>query len=182
MVKDKCKEFHKYGPFLKSFKNEIYRTCLCCLEKRTYPVSEEIVLELAQQDEASQLLNILLYQDNNAIKSSDDYIKLIGCLADNLSYLYINESTQNKFIEKISLLNNYFHKNRPDRYEIINEFVHYLRLYFRKENMEIRLGLNSFPEEEAMKLDLLWTAINDKINQELEDLYDLENRKNHQLK
>ena len=45
--------------------------------------------------------------------------------------------------------------------------------------MEIRLGLNSFPEDEAMELDLIYNAIKNKFDTEIEKIYDSKNQKNH---
>lgn len=179
MAEYKCNDFHKFGPFIKNENNGFHRKCLCCLEKRNYPNSEEIMEEIKKQEDASALLNVLLYQDISTSFPSDDYITLIGCLFDNLSYLYLNQETQDKFIKKTSIFNEYFHNDKETRYQIINEFIYYLKLYFKKENMEIRLGLNSFPEDEAMELDLIYNAIKNKFDTEIEKIYDSKNQKNH---
>lgn len=179
MAENKCGDFHKFGPFIKDEKNGFHRTCLCCLKKSNYPNSDEIMKEFAKQEDASALLNVLLYQDISIIFSSDDYITLIGCLFDNLSYLYLNQETQDNFVKRASILNDYFNKDNEIRYQMINEFVDYLKLFFRKENMEIRLGLNSFPEDKAMELDLIYNAIKNKFDTEIEKIYDSKNQKNH---
>lgn len=180
MAEYKCNgDMHKFGPYIKDSVNSIFRKCSCCGSKSFYPDDDDIKRQIKSQEDAINLLGVLLDNNTGVIQSSDDFMKLVACLFDHLSYLFITKETQTLFMDKLRVFNSFFNSNELERTQLINNLNEYLKLYFEKENIESRFGLNSFPEEGYQELDSMFISISKKIDMEMTDLFNKENEKNH---
>lgn len=179
-MKRNCNGHHNYGPWEK-IGTEYQRTCKCCNITTTYPETDEKITEIEKQEDAKKLLKILLHKDTEIINSSDSYMSFISCLIDGLHYLDLHEDTQEGYIESIISLNAHYHSEEkyPERYNIILNFIDYLKVYFRKEKVESLLGKNTFPEAESEILENAYDTINDQINSILAEIYDQNKEKSH---
>jgi hypothetical protein len=150
-----CTNEHQYGPF-KEIKNNYYRICKICNKKTIYPKDEDIKKEIEKQLSAKMLLEIITKQKINIIKKSDNFLKLIACLLDNISYLYLNETEIKDTLLKITNLNNYFNQNQ-ENYQLIQDTLKYLNEYFNGENNE----------EQLLKLDNLYNKLVQEFDKQI---------------
>lgn len=164
MAKEKCNVMHKLGPFVvDKNKDLITRTCYCCNNTFTYKdIGEDIKEAIKRQEDVSFFVDILLNKKYNG--DSDNFIKLISFLVDDLDYLFINIEAQEKLLNKISSYNMLFHEKNSNRYILINNVCEYLKLYFAKNRYEYKNGFDSFPENDVNKLDYMSDDINKRFD------------------
>lgn len=170
MNKQKCINMHQYGPFIKK-ENVFYRICNNCKHKQLYPQTDEITQEYQNQLLVKYIIDIIIQGKINLIQSSDYFFKLISCLKDHISYIYINSQKKEKLLIKLQKLNIYFNSQIEERYNIINEFKNYLELTFKKQT--------KISEEELENQDKIFNIIEKKFNQELENI--LKNEENNMI-
>lgn len=174
-----CNNHHKYGLWLQ-IGTTCQRQCKCCGTVKKYPITDEIMAEIAKQDEAIKMLKILLHGDLDIIQSSDSFIILTGCLLDELNYLDLDKDTQERYVEKTELFNEYFHSQKaPERYNIIKNFIVYLKLFFKKETLEEKAGFGSFSEMENEQLWNIYENVSNQINDIIEKIHEEKNEKGH---
>ncbi len=166
MINNKCHNMHKYGPFEKN-NNNYYRKCLRCNKKNYYPLNDEIKNEYNNQRIINYIIEIIIKKDLNRIQNNNYYFRLIICLLNNISYIYLSEINQNKLLQSLKELNIYFNKNNKDRYKLIDKTINYHKKYFIIYNNEINSIYN---EKELEKLDNNFININEKIDIELEKI------------
>lgn len=168
MIKKYCtNNNHTYGQF-KENKNNYYRICEICHKKTIYPKTNEIKNEIEKQVTAKKLLEIITKQKINIIKTNNNFIKLIACLLDNLSYLYLDDNKIEDILKKITSINNYFNQNQ-ESYQLINNTVNYLNQYFYNPNTE----------EELSKLDIIHNELVERFNYQI--LKQIENEENNTI-
>ena len=103
MTNIKCNNIHKYGPFKKNSEN-FYRDCLICNKKTKYPICKEIEKEYNNQKITDYIINIIIKKDINKIQNNNYFLRLICCLFDNISYLYLSENNQSQLQESLKEL------------------------------------------------------------------------------
>ena len=164
---NKCNDMHKYGPFKKN-DDCFYRVCLKCNKKTNYPVCDEINEVYSKQVIVEYITNILIKKDLNIIQNDNYFFRLIVCLLDDVSYVYLSGDEQKKLLESIREFNSYYYINKDmDRYNMVNDAVSYLNDYFFNYNQEIR---NIYDEELSDKLDNDYIFVNRKLDLELENI------------
>ena len=182
MALQECKSTHKFGPFIKDNNNEVHRVCLCCKKVSYYPASLEINNEIKRWEDANNIFGYIVNQDLVSNCTGDDFIRLIDLVFNDLSYLDINENAKNKFVNKIIHCNNHFNIDNIDRFNLVEEFLEYFNLFFKKEELEIKYGIGSFSEDNYIEFDSVGLSINNRLNKELELLYDLREEKESSIK
>lgn len=173
---------HKYGLFKLNFDNggnaiSAERQCRCpnCKKVTIYsPVDTEIMEEVKKQNEASFVLDSFLHRSDEIINDSDDFIKYISLLLNGINYLELYSETQERYMEKIDLLNEVFHNDKnidTNRHKLVSDFHNYLNIYFKKERIEYMSGIGSFSDEDYETLDKLHDSIVNRIDKFLELFY-----------
>ena len=170
MININCSNTHKYGPFKKSNKT-FYRICLKCNKKTHYPICEEIETEYNNQKITNFIIEIISKKEINKIQNSNYFFRLITCLIDNISYIYLTKENQEKLIISLNELNNYFNKQEKNRFELIKEAIKYSNKYFINYNNEID---NNYNESKLSSLDKSYLILTSKINKELETIIENE--------
>lgn len=116
---------HKYGLWnIDKNKSFVYRTCDNCSYKLSLPITEEVIIEITKQEEASKIFRafqLVSDTDENLI----NYIELI--LEDYINYL--NKEDYFKFVKRIKMLDD---KNILDSKSIL--FLHKLDIYLDVDN------------------------------------------------
>ena len=116
---------HKYGLWnIDKNKSFVYRTCDNCSYKLSLPITEEVIIEITKQEEASMIFRAFqLVSDND--ENLINYIELI--LEDYINYL--NKEDYFKFVKRIKMLDD---KNILDSKSIL--FLHKLDIYLEVDN------------------------------------------------
>ena len=171
-MEKKCDIMHKYGPFVINKEGGATRKCFCCNEVRHYEnIGNDINDAIKRQEDVSFFVDLLINRKIN-FSSSDDFIRIISYINDDVDYLYISDESLKKLIGNISFYNSILGNGN---YDFINEFCHYLELYFAKNRYEYKFGYGSFPDSELDKLDKMSNDFNVKFDSVL-------NKNNHLIK
>ena len=184
---DKCGNGHKLGNYMFSDdRKSIYRACLCCGKKSSYPLTKEFVKQIEKQDTASKFVSTLIEQDPNIIKDSDDVVRLSGNLMDYMYYIDVSDDNHNSIVSSIDKLNGReeFFVDRG-RYELLGNVSDCFSMFFKKEELEIACGLDNFPdvetknyyEELVCSFDILYDEIENNFDKIFNDLYEQHNSK-----
>ncbi|MBQ6495343.1 MAG: hypothetical protein IJI49_05010 [Bacilli bacterium] len=165
MVENKCSVTHKFGPFiLNNNKGIATRKCFCCNETVIYNnIGDDIKNAILRQDDVSLFAGVIISKEYN--DNSDNFIKLIRFLLDDIDYLYINEDTQNKLLNNIGYYNSLLNKDDNQRFKFIEDIKEYLKLFFAMNKYEYKLGAGSFPADETEKIDELFDYINKSFDE-----------------
>lgn len=172
MVENKCSIMHKLGPFVVNKNGLVTRTCFCCGEVIKYNnIGEDIKEAIVRQEDVNFFSDFMIGKKIN-YEGSDDFIKHVSFIFDDIAYLFINEEEQNKLIKNISFYNELINKDSEEELKLINDVCSYFTLFFKKEKYEYKFGFDSFPESDVDMLDSMFDSINDRFNELL-------NKENH---
>lgn len=171
IMSNPCNTNHTYGPFRKVNNETITRTCICCNHTQTYPLTQEINNEITLQNDTAQIMEILIHNPSK-ITDANSLITLTGILYDGINHMYIEQDThtQQKLIERLSFLSNYFKEPLQDNQQIIKNFIELLKKTFEKNNLKIK-G-KELDEEAIDLLDLLYETVGQQLDTYLTKLYD----------
>lgn len=178
----KCNNGHIYGSYNIN-ENSIVRVCKCCGEKTTYPLDADIITEIKKQEEASLFVNALIQDNGSIINNSDDVIRLFSGLLDNIFYINTTKENQEQMINKMQMLVINTKDDFPDK-SLLDDVIGTIecfRLFFRKEQFEIALGIDNWKnnadtnktyEETCEKFDIIHNKLLKKFDKHLSVLYD----------
>ena len=181
MVENKCSMMHKLGPFIVNKNGLVTRTCFCCGEVIKYNnigedikynnIGEDIKEAIVRQEDVNFFSDFMIGKKIN-YEGSDDFIKHVSFIFDDIAYLFINEEAQNKLIKNISFYNELINKDSEEELKLINDVCKYFQLFFKKEKYEYKFGFDSFPESDVDMLDSMSDNISNRFNELL-------NKRNH---
>lgn len=157
---------HKYGPFKKN-KDYFYRVCLKCGKKTQYPLNEEIMNEFNNQRITDYVIDIIIGKNIDLILDEDYFLKLLSCLLDNISYIYLNNNKQDKLIKSLRELNSYYNNDDDERFTLIDDTVCYLNDYFENYNNEIK---DIFDDDLLESLDDRYITLNNGYDIVINDI------------
>ena len=163
-----CSVMHKLGPFIVENDGLVARTCLCCGKKNYYNnIGEDIKEAIVKQDDVNFFSDFMIGKKIN-YEGSDDFIKHVSFIFDDIAYLFINEESQNKLIKNISFYNELINKDSEEEFKLINDVCSYFTLFFKKEKYEQKYGFDSFPESDVDMLDSMFDSIGERFNELLD--------------
>lgn len=176
MEKTNCKDNHKYG-LLTEKGNFFIRTCKCCQKESTFPKDHDSIQEYQDQKASKKLVENILEGNIEIFNTSDNLLRAIGTLIDNLSRTEITEIEQTKLITNINNFNEHYNKEDAQRHQLIKNSIDFIELYFKHEKVETIGGKEALPEEENDKFYDKWNNITGMFEPFFNEIYD--SKKNH---
>lgn len=154
---------HKYGPFKKN-EDKFYRVCLKCGKKTQYPFNDEINDEFNNQRITDYIIDTIIRKDFSLVQNGNYFFRLVSCLLDNISYIFIDTKVQDILIKSLRDLNDYFNFDDENRFNIINDIICYLEDFFVNYNNEIN---DLYDDNLCDELDSRYIVLNNSVEIEL---------------